>query len=385
MKRLRVVHVVGALPVGGVERNLLRVLPMLDRDRFDVSVTAIRERGELAPAMEAAGVPVHFCYMKTRYHPVSLWRLARHFREVGADIVHCHMRRSNTSGRIAAMLARVPVRLAHERDLGLGKRRRHYVVDRILGRWNRPVLCVTRGVAELNRARTGLPADAFVVQHNGIDLEPFLAHQDRKAARERYGLPIDRPVIGYIGRLHAIKELPLLLRAFARLQADLPAPVLALVGEGREQPALEALARELGISDRVRFLPWQHDLPSLYAALDVFVLPSRSEGIANVQLEAGAAGVPLVSTRVGVAAEAFLENVDYIAVDWDPDDMARGIAEALTPTRSADLICNARRAVQDFSLERQRDALQDLYASLWAQQTGTSATTGDGEGGKGGT
>jgi glycosyltransferase involved in cell wall biosynthesis len=373
VKRLNVVHIIGALPVGGVERNLVRVLPMLDREAFNVSVITIRERGELAPALEAAGVPVELSYMKTRYSPVSLWRLARRLREKEADIVHCHMRRANTSGRLAAMLARVPVRLAHERDLGLGKRPRHYRVDRLLGRWNGPVLCVTRGVAEHNRERSGLPASSFLVQYNGLDLAPFLAHQDRTVARERFGLPPDRPVVGYIGRLHRIKDLPLLLRGFARARVELPDPVLALVGEGKEEPALRALAVDLGIAERVRFLPWQHDLPLLYAALDVFAFTSRSEGIANVQLEAAAAGVPLVSTRVGIAAEAFRPGVDYLPVEWTEESVARGIEAALQPGRAAELIAAARERVQDFSLERQRDEMEALYQRLWREAAGTGA------------
>lgn len=380
MRPLNVIHIIGALPVGGVERNLLRLLPRLDRERFRVQVVTIRERGELATAMEAAGVPVHLSFMKNRYHLGSLRRLARLLRELGADIAHCHMRRANTSGRLAAMWARVPVRLAHERDLGLGKRWRHYLVDRFLGMCNGPVLCVTQAVMEHNRVRSGLPASSFVVQYNGLDLAPYLAPQDRVAARQRFGLPLNRPLLGNIGRLHVIKELPLLLEALAQVKVELPPPCLVLVGEGREREALAQRATALGVADRVVFLPWQHDLPPLYAALDAFVFTSRSEGIANVQLEAAAAGVPLVSTPVGIASEAFVAGQDYIAVDWSPESVAAGIAEALSPARAAELICRGREAVKAFSLERQQADLEDLYRRLWEETGTTAATTGGRDG-----
>ncbi|MBN1257660.1 MAG: glycosyltransferase [Planctomycetes bacterium] len=367
MKPLSVVHIIGALPVGGVERNLARVLPMLDRDRFQVSVICLRELGELAPQLQQVGIPVSLSFMKNRYHPGSLLRLAKRLRAAEAKIVHCHMRRANTSGRLAAMLARVPVRLAHERDLGLGKKARHYFVDRLLGYFNSPIICVTRGVAEHNFRHSGLPREKFVVQYNGIDLAPFLQERNPQAEKARYGLPVDRPVIGFVGRLHEIKDLPLLLQAFANLQVSGPAPCLALVGEGREKAALLELAKSIGISERTIFLPWQHDLPSVYSALDVFVLPSRSEGIANVQLEAVAAGVPLVSTRVGIAAEAFTEGRDFIAVESSAEAIARGIQEALQPEHAAELAAAGREAVKAFTLEQQRDNLTLLYEKLWQE------------------
>ncbi len=365
-ERIRVVHVIGALPVGGVERNLLRVLPMLDRDRFELSVVTLRERGELADDMEAQGVPVTFKYMRTRYDPASLWRLARHLRTIGAQIVHCHMRRANTSGRIAAMLARVPVRLAHERDLGLGKRRRHYLVDRLLARFNGPVLCVTQAVLEYNHARSGIPRGRFLVQYNGIDVAELSPPCTPAEAKRSLDLPMDRPVIGCIGRLHRIKRIPLLLDAFAELRHT-PPPMLALVGEGKEAPALRDRVRALGIKDRVRFLPWQRDLARVYRAFDVTALTSQSEGIANVQLESLAAGVPLVSTRVGIAAEALEEGAHYLAVDPIAAAVRDGLARALQPDTRGRLVSAGRRAVQAFDLSVQRDHLAALYERLIAE------------------
>jgi glycosyltransferase involved in cell wall biosynthesis len=368
MKKLNIVHIIGAMPVGGVERNLLRVLPMLDREKFNISMVCIRELGELAPDLEKAGIPVCLKFMKSRYHPVSLWNLAKHLKEVNADIVHCHMRRANTSGRLAAALAGVPIRLAHERDQGLGKNRRHYLIDKIFSMFNGPVLAVTKGTVDYNVERSGISEDKFIVLYNGLEIEKFFEPKNKIEERKKYNLPFDIPIVGSIGRLHKIKDLPLLIRGFAKIdEINGKAPVLMLAGEGKEEEALRDLVDELGIRERVIFLPWQHDLPSIYSTLDAFVLTSRSEGIANVQLEAAAAGIPLVSTRVGIAAEAYTEGQHYIAVDWEEQSISDGIKKALEPETSKHLIEQGRIIVKEFTLHKQKERMEELYTRLWKE------------------
>jgi glycosyltransferase involved in cell wall biosynthesis len=368
MKKLNIVHIIGAMPVGGVERNLLRVLPMLDRKKFNISMVCIRELGELAPDLEKAGIPVCLKFMKSRYHPVSLWNLAKHLKEKNADIVHCHMRRANTSGRLAAALAGVPIRLAHERDQGLGKNRRHYLIDKIFSMFNGPILAVTKGTVDYNVERSGVSEDKFIVLYNGLEIEKFFKPRDKTEERKKYNLPPDTPIVGSIGRLHKIKDLPLLIRGFARIdEINGKPPLLMLAGEGKEEDTLKGLVDELGIKERVIFLPWQHDLPSIYATLDAFVLTSRSEGIANVQLEAAAAGIPLVSTRVGIAAEAYTEDQHYIAVDWEEQSVADGIKKALEPETSKSLIEQGRIIIKEFTLHKQKERMEELYTRLWKE------------------
>ena len=91
MRKLNVVHVISAMPMGGVETNLLRILPRMNREQFDVSLVVTRERGALADALEAEGISVTLCHQRTRYDPPSLWRLGRLLNERKTDIVQAHM------------------------------------------------------------------------------------------------------------------------------------------------------------------------------------------------------------------------------------------------------------------------------------------------------
>jgi len=366
VRPLRIIHIISALPVGGVERNLVRVLPRLDRSRFHLSVVCTREPGALAPEMEAAGIPVHLAPLTARYDPASLWRLRAHLRAAGADIVHCHMRRANTSGRLAALLAGVPVRIASERDMGVGKTWRHYLVDRWLARHTDVVMTVTRAVAEHQHRHSGIPRDKFRVIYNGLDLDRFRNLPPCAQARAALGIPADGPVIGLIGRLHAIKNPAAVLRALA--EPALLHAHLALIGDGEERPALEALAARLGLRERVTFTGFRDDLETLYAAIDVSVMASASEGIANVQLESFAAGVPLVSTPVGIAIEAFRAGEQYLEVASPaPDLLACAIAEALDPERRRALSTAAAAGIQAFGIDTQVRTFESLYEELAAR------------------
>jgi glycosyltransferase involved in cell wall biosynthesis len=367
MKPLGVVHIISALPVGGVERNLAQVLPRFDPRAFRTSVVCTRERGALAADLEAAGVPVRLVPFRTRYDPASLWRLRRHLRAEGAEIVHAHMRRANTSGRIGAMLAGVPVRIATEHDLGLGKRPVHYRVDRWLGARSDVVLCVSDAVSEWNRERSGLPAETFRTSRPGIDLAPFRDPPPRGEARRALAIPEDAPVAGFVGRLHAVKNVDAILRAFA--DPRLAETHLAVAGDGREAEALRALAEALGLAERVHFLGMRPDMPAVYAALDACVLASTSEGHGLVPVEALAAGVPLVSTPVGVVAEAFRAGRDHIPVAApDPALLAEGLLAALEPARAEALRRAGRETAERFGLDRQVAEWSALYRELAARR-----------------
>ncbi len=362
MNPLPVVHIISALPVGGVEQNLLRVLPRLDPNRFRPCVVCLRERGELAAAMEAAGVPVHLVRLRTRYDPGSLWQLSRMLRTLEARVVHCHMRRANTSGRLAALLAGVPVRIATEHDMAVDKSWRHLQVDRLLAHLTDRIVAVTSAVARINGQRARIPAHKFCVIYHGCTLDPPRANLSPAEARRQLGLPAAGPLVGYVGRLHAIKNAEAIVRAFA--EPPLAGASLVLVGDGAERERLVDLVQALDLSARVHLLGFRtrEDLPLVYAALDALVLASTSEGFGLVLVEALAAGVPLVTTPVGVAGEALDAGREYVRVDRPaPDAIAAALAEALDPERAAELRQAGLAAAARFSLDAQVQALEGLY------------------------
>jgi glycosyltransferase involved in cell wall biosynthesis len=143
----------------------------------------------------------------------------------------------------------------------------------------------------------GYDARRIATVYDGV---PPAAGADRAQARAGLALPPDVPLVGAVARLSAQKRLDRLLTAVARM----PGVHLALAGDGELTGELRSLARELKMEERVHFLGFREDVPTVLAALDVFAITSDREGMANAMLEAMAAGVPVVSTPVSGAAEA---------------------------------------------------------------------------------
>ncbi len=193
----------------------------------------------------------------------------------------------------------------------------------------------------------GIDPAAVVAVARGVDTERF--HPGPPAeARRRLGLPGDRHIALWVGRMEPVKGLDVLLDAWGRLAATAPRPLLVLVGDGGERAALERRARAFG--DSVRFVgPMPHDaLPDWYRAADCVVLPSRSEGMPNVLLESLACGTPFVASDVGSVAE-LLEPSSAVVPAGDAAALAaaldRQFAAAPLERRSAAPVTSRADAV----------------------------------------
>jgi glycosyltransferase involved in cell wall biosynthesis len=366
-RRLKVVQVISALPVGGAEKSLFHLVSRLDRERFEPLVVCTRAEDAMAPEFRRAGVRVELVRLGSRYGPAGLVRLARFLVREGADIVHTHMRRANSSGRIAAWLAGVPVIVAHERNPGPDKTWLHFRVDRWLSRVTDAILAVSADTAERNARLSGIPRERFTVLPNAVDLAEF-APGDRAAARGALGLPAGDFVVGFAGRLHPVKRLDVLVRAAAEAAKQVVNLRLVLAGGGPERERLAGLAADLGVAARISFLGERADMPAVYPAFDLLCLPSESEGCSRVLLEAAAAGLPLVATSVGYAPELIGRDQAGVLV---PAGDAGALAAALLrlerePETRARMGAAARERAAAHGIAEYVRKVERLYYRLWA-------------------
>ena len=191
------------------------------------------------------------------------------------------------------------------------------------------VVAVSESVRRSLVSHYGLPERQVMVIRNGVDLERFAPGRDRAAARRSLGLPALGYAVGSAGRLTRQKGFDVLLRACARLEG---AWVLAVAGEGEEAGALRELAAELGIEERVRWLGRVERMEEFYAAIDVFALGSRWEGLPITLVEALACGVPAVATAVDGSVEVLAAG-GGVAV---PPESPEALGAALELWRDAD-------------------------------------------------
>ncbi|OKJ05249.1 glycosyltransferase [Kitasatospora sp. CB01950] len=357
----RVLWLAKGLGRGGAEQLLLNCARHVDRSRFAVEVAyVLPHKDALAPALEAAGVPVH-CLGGA---PARRWplRLRALLAERRYDLVHTHM----PVPAVAARLLTVGrgTRLVHT-EHNLWERYRlptRWANALTYGR-NDAVVAVSHAVAAgIGRRR---PGDWLTVVHHGPDLgDAPSGPAARHAARAELGLPDDALVIGTVGNLTAKKDQATLLAAFALLRRAHPNARLVLVGSG----PLEARLRQLA-GEGVLFAGSRGDVPALLPGWDVFCLSSRQEGLPVALMEAMTSGLPSVVTRVGGMPEVLDDGAEGRLVP--PDDPAQ-LAAALEELASdaglrGRMGAAARERSKSFDVAGAQRAVERVYARVLAR------------------
>lgn len=357
---------------GGGQRSLLEIVAGLDARRYR-PVVACGADGSLVAALRERGITVEVVPMPSLRgssgHRTTEMLAALIERE-RVQLIHANSVRAALYGLRAARAGRVPV-LAHARVLRSGNPL-EWLVDQYLA-WRCSVI-VANSQATARRFRWCLARAAVRVVHNGIDPAPF-AKASGNAIRTRIGAAPETVLVGLVGMLEPRKGHAVLLEAFVRLA--LQAPHARLVFAGSEPPGapeyrriLEQRIVSLGLSSRVSFLGWVDDVPSLMAALDVCVLPVvQPEGFGRTLIEAGAAGRPVIASRLGGIPEVVEHQLTGLLVP--PGDVA-ALADALSlvlddPALRARLGEAGRRRVQQrFTIETMLTQLMAVYDELTA-------------------
>jgi glycosyltransferase involved in cell wall biosynthesis len=211
---------------------------------------------------------------------------------------------------------------------------------------------------------------------NGLDPTEPIAPVERAAARRRYGFPDDAVVALAIGRLSHEKGVDLLLDAFAQAVAQEPRLRLLVAGDGPERPRLEAAIARAQLVDRV-VLPGQvREVRSAYAAADLLVVPSRTEGLPNVVLEALDAGLPILATQVGAIPELVHEGLTgWLVPPGDVPALALGLARAAAAPDLAGMgLLGRERILPAFSAQARLQKLFQVYATLLANADAPSTS-----------
>jgi glycosyltransferase involved in cell wall biosynthesis len=365
--RPRILFVVTLAETGGAQTYVASLLAPL-ADRFDVAVAAHGD-GPLRDAARAAGV--RFVPLRQVRRPLSLWRdvlglleLLALLRREQPHIVHVNSAKASALGRLAAALARVPIRVYTVHGWAF---RAHGWPASALYRWAerllRPLTTVTVCVADSER-RAGLAAHTCeerttVVIRNGVDpgsFRPGVAHSRR-------------PRLVTVGRLQAPKDAVTLVRALAALRGR---PFEAvLVGDGPDRPAVEEEVRRLGLEPAVELLGERDDVPELLGTADVFVLSSHSEGLPLSILEAMAAGLPVVASNVGGVSEVVVDGDTGLLV---PPGDAQSLAAAIERLLEDPPLCRRLgeagriRVAEHFDLAAVQQAHLDLYRRVLARR-----------------
>jgi glycosyltransferase involved in cell wall biosynthesis len=314
----------------------------------------------------------------------AILRLARLIRRERPTILHTHTAKAGAVGRLAALLAgsaRPPI-VVHTFH---GHVLRGYfnplvtfafrTLERLLARITTVLVAVSPEVRDDLVALGVAPASKFTVIRLGIELDERTGAADGHETRRHLGLPQDAFVVGWVGRMTAVKRTTDVLRAIKSLEERGIDAYLCLVGDGPDRNAVERYAHELGITRRCVLVGYQDDVARFYDAMDVLLLPSANEGTPVSVIEALAAGRPAVATRVGGISDVLRDGVDGFLVDpGDVDALAARLAElAADPARRAAMGEAGRgRVIERYAVLRLVDDVDRLYRTLIASADGVA-------------
>jgi glycosyltransferase involved in cell wall biosynthesis len=346
---MTVLHMQKVAGISGSEAHLLSLLPALRRRGWDVRLLMLHENEpgawDFARELTARGVPLDAIPLAADVDPVAFCKLVAYLARRRPRVLHTHLVHADAYGQMAGVLARVPVRVSTKHGFNEFRESRVFALgDRSVASLAHVHIAISRGLARYLADTEGFAEDGFEIVHYGI------APRDEPAA---YADAVPRLLC--VGRLIPIKGHVVLLRAFAAAKREVPSLELEVAGRGPLEPALRALAKELGIADSVRFLGYVSPIQEAIERAAIVVVPSLGEGFGMVALEAMERARPVIAASIGGLGELVRDGETGLLV---PPGEAKPFAESIVRLAS-DLPLAAkmgragrRRALADFLEER---------------------------------
>lgn len=348
----RVLLCIPRLSGGGAERQLRLLAPRLVERGLRVSLFS-HFAGEDAASLAAAGVACFPIVAASYYDPRLIWQLATAARRGDAQVIHTWLTQMDVIGGVVAIATRRKWVLSERSSRGAYGGGLKDKARASLGRFAEVVVANSP-------AGLGVWPDHphRLIIENGVDFDSIR----EVPATMPSGMQSEGPLIVTVARLVPEKRVEAVIRAVARLRLSFPNVQLAIVGEGPEREALEALAVAAGIGGNTSFTGFRPNAWSLIKAGSVFVSASRVEGQPNVVLEAAAVGTPQVLSDIPMHRDA-VGNGGALFVDpTDSDALAAAIATLINAPDAARAVAStARAAVAHLSIDRAADFYADLY------------------------
>ncbi len=364
-ERIRVLHIVQNLNFGGMERIIAELARRTDSSAFEVHVLALQYVGYFGENLERYAT-VHLHPPMSRWSMIRPSALAASIKSINPHVAHLHSGVWFKAARAAA-IAGVP----HVIYTDHGRQNPDPFIYRTLDRFAAGktdiVVAVSEKLEQDMRKFISGDVDLRVVA-NGVDTDLYAPTKVERTLPAEIGFDANRPIIGSVGRLEAIKGYEVMVDSFAKLLASYPSiqpkPFLVLIGDGSQRLSLEKQAQSLGISDHIAFLGWRSDIESLLHQFDLFSMSSHSEGTSVSLLESMSAGLCPVVTDVGGNRAVLGPDLAHrLAQPANPESLASNWADALqNPDKlAADSASARKRVVEHFGLDSMVKRYEALY------------------------
>ena len=355
---MTVLHLQKVAGISGSEAHLLSLLPQLKERGWDIRFLMLHEHEpgalDFARELRSRGIPLDAIPLAADVDPVAFFRIAGYLGRMRPTILHTHLVHADVYGQLTGALTGVPIRVSTKHGFNEFRENRGFALgDRAIASLAHTHIAISRGLVRYLQEVEGFDGASFQVVHYGI---------------EPNGEPLayagDVPRLLCVGRLIPIKGHIVLLRAFAQARRRVPSLQLDLAGRGPLEPALRALAKELGVEDAVRFLGYVAPVQRAIEDAAAVVVPSMGEGFGMVALEAMERARPVIAAEIGGLGELVEDGVTgYLVPTGEAEPLADAIVRLVSDlTRAAEMgLAGRRRALEQFLQERCTDRTELLY------------------------
>lgn len=377
--KLRVLQVcdkfgVDGSSIHGVARLFTWWMPQFDSEHFDVRLVGLRKPDEASRNLERMGLPIIYLN-QGKFAPATLPALMRVIGSFRPDVMHLHGYGAGTFGRLASPLSGVPA-ILHEHFVDPNIPKYQEIAETVLAPLSTHTIANCEAVHEFCVKHRKIPADKVSVIYNGIPLDQFqpVPKPQIQAEKQRLGLPEDHFIVGTVARLHKQKGIEYFIKAMPAVLAQHPKTLFLIVGDGALRDELEALARQLGIADKVIFTGYVNPVAHTMATFDIKVISSIYEGTTLTVFEAMAQHIPIVSTDVDGLKEVLVDGqTALLAPAYQPAALAERINRLLSDDAlRATLSANCARDKHRFDVKTTVAQMQTLYTELVQQRHHTA-------------
>jgi len=362
-----VLHLSSTSGPGGAETIVKKLASSLDPRGFR-SIVCLFRRGWLYDATRELGIPMSVIGIDGALDLRWARAFAALVRNERVAVIHTHEFTANAYGSLMGQILGVPVVATVHGKSYYADRLKRRMAYRYVSRVSRMV-AVSEDLKRFIVRRAGVAEHRVSVVYNGVDASEPPPAERSSAIRAELRLDGYEHVIGAVGSLYPVKGHIHLIRALPEILRASPRTLLLLVGEGELEQTLKAEAAKLRLGEHVRFLGFRSDVPALLSLLDVFVLPSLSEGLSMALLEAMAAGKPVVVTRVGGNPEVVIDGDTGFLIDAEsPESISHRVLQLLSDKAQAARMGERgrRRAHERFSFRATVDQYQRYYEQATA-------------------
>lgn len=371
-EKMGIIFIINSLHAGGAERVVSELARGIDKTRYEPTILCLHERGVYFEALKDTDVKVLCLDLPYKMRIKELLILKRYIEQFKPHIVQTFLGNPNRWGALAGKLAKVPTIVSSLRNCYYNETLIQKMFDVFCFQFVTHSISCAEAVKRFHVENKWYSGNKITTIHSGIDISRFSVHKNKHYIQTELGISTDCLILGTVASLIPQKGHKYLIEAAKEVIKNRNDVIFAFVGDGSLRAELEQMVTSNGLDNNIKFLGLRKDIPQLLSSFDVFVLPSLWEGLPVAVIEAMAAGLPVVASRVDGVPEIVVDGETGLLVpSKDPKSLSNALLVLLSnPDKRFETgLLGRKRVGEEFSVEAMVRKFDALYQKLLAKKS----------------